>query len=123
MVRALLDAGADPRRVIGLMKGTPVHEAAYFGHADVLRAMTEKPRRAGAPAPELDAQGPYNGLTALHDAVWHGHGEAARALVDAGARLDLTTHAGLTPRGLALLYGYDDLARCLAKAERASSDP
>ena len=42
---------------------------------------------------QLDAQGPYNGLTALHDAVWHGHLEAAQALVDAGARLNLTTCA------------------------------
>ena len=118
IVRVLLDAGADPRRVIGLMKGTPVHEAAYFGHADVLRAMTEKRGRASSPGPELDAQGPYNGLTALHDAVWHGHLEAARALVDAGARLDLRTHAGLTPRELALLYGYYDLARFLADSEQ-----
>ncbi len=118
IVRVLLDAGADPRRVSGLMKGTPVHEASYFGHAGVLRALTEKRERDGAPAPELDAQGPYNGLTALHDAVWHGHLEAARALIDAGARLDLKTHAGLTPRELALLYGYDDLARLLAEAER-----
>lgn len=119
IVRVLLDAGADPRRVVGLMGGTPVHEAAYFGHADVLRAMTEKPGRAGTLAPELDAQGLYNGLTALHDAVWHGHLEAARTLVDAGTRLDLRTDAGLTPRELAVLYGYDDLARFLAEAERA----
>ncbi|GAF47501.1 ankyrin repeat domain-containing protein [Rhodococcus wratislaviensis] len=118
IVRVLLDAGADPRRVIGLMKGTPVHEASYFGHADVLQALTEISGRAGAPAIELDAQGPYNGLTALHDAVWHGHLEAARALVGSGARLDLTTHAGLTPRELAHLYGYDDLAEFLAEAEQ-----
>ncbi|MFI6124598.1 ankyrin repeat domain-containing protein [Streptomyces sp. NPDC051064] len=118
IVRVLLDAGADPRRVIGLMRGTPVHDASYFGHADIIRALTEKPGRAGAPAAEIDAQGPYNGLTALHDAVWHGHVDAARALIDAGARLDLKTHAGLTPRGLALLYGYDDLAELLAEAER-----
>lgn len=123
IARVLLDAGADPRRVIGLMKGTPVHEASYFGHADVLRAMTEKLGRAGTPTPELDAQGPYNGLTALHDAVWHGHLEAAQALVEAGARLNLTTHAGLTPRELALLCGYDDLARFLAEAERECSGP
>lgn len=119
IVRVLLDAGADPRRVIGLMKGTPVHEASFFGHADVVGALTEERDGPGRPAPELDAQGPYNGLTALHDAVWHGHLEAARALIDAGARLDLKTHAGLTPRGLALLYGYDDLARLLAEAERS----
>ncbi|MEU3297844.1 ankyrin repeat domain-containing protein [Streptomyces longwoodensis] len=117
IVRELLAAGADPRRVIGLMKGTPVHEAAYFGHADVLRALTEKSGPASVPEAELDAQGPYNGLTALHDAVWHGHTEAAQVLVDAGARLDLKTHAGMTPRGLAHLYGYDDLAAFLAEAE------
>ncbi|CAA9588258.1 MAG: hypothetical protein AVDCRST_MAG88-4357, partial [uncultured Thermomicrobiales bacterium] len=77
IVRALLDAGADPRRVIGLFGGTALHEAAYFGHADVVRAMTEERGRAGAQAPELDAQGALNGMTPLHDAVWHGHLEAA----------------------------------------------
>ncbi|MFD4787205.1 ankyrin repeat domain-containing protein [Streptomyces sp. NPDC058459] len=118
IVRVLLDAGADPRRVIGLMRGTPVHEAGYFGHTEVLRSLTEKSGSAGTPTIELDAQGPYNGLTALHDAVWHGHLAAARVLVGAGARLDLLTHAGLTPRGLAHLYGYDDLAAFLAEAEQ-----
>ncbi|MGF7178408.1 ankyrin repeat domain-containing protein [Azospirillum doebereinerae] len=119
IVRVLLDAGADPRASIGLMKGTPLHEAAYFGHADIVRLLTEKRELAGAPRPDLDAQGPYNGLTALHDAVWHGHLDAARALVGVGARLDLTTHAGLTPREMAVLYGYEKLARLLADATQA----
>jgi ankyrin repeat protein len=117
IVRLLLDAGADPRRVSGLMGGTPLHEACYFGHADVVQLLTERTGKDGVPAVEIDAQGAYNGLTALHDAVWHGHAEAARALVEAGARLDLTTHAGWTPRELASLYGYDELARYLADAE------
>jgi pimeloyl-ACP methyl ester carboxylesterase/ankyrin repeat protein len=114
VVRVLLDAGADPRRVIGLMKGTPLHEASYFGRADIVQALTENHGHAT----ELDAQGPYNGLTALHDAVWHGHLQAAQALVKAGARLDLITHAGLTPRTLAILYSYDDLAEFHAEVER-----
>ncbi|MFD8461906.1 ankyrin repeat domain-containing protein [Streptomyces antimycoticus] len=118
IVRVLLDAGADPRRVVGLMRGTPVHEASYFGHADVIRVLTANLETTGAPAAEIDAQGPYNGLTALHDAVWHGHVDAARTLIDAGARLDLRTHAGLTPRELALVYGYDGLAKILSEAER-----
>lgn len=120
IVRALLDAGANPRRVIGLFRGTALHEACYFGHADVVRVFTERGERAGAPAIELDAQGAYNGMTPLHDAVWHGHLEAAKVLVEAGARLDMRTHAGLTPQELALLYNYNDLAQFLAEAEQAS---
>jgi uncharacterized protein len=118
IVRVLIDANANVSRLIGLMKGTPIHEAAYFGYADVLRTLTKTKRDSGTPMPELDAQGSYNGLTALHDAVWHGHLEAAQVLVDASARLDLKTHAGLTPRNLAVLYGYEDLAQLLAEAER-----
>ena len=92
IVRALLDAGADPRRVIGLFLGTALHEACYFGHTGVVRAMTRE--RDGTRASELDAQGAYNGMTALHDAVWHGHIGSARVLVDAGHPLDLRTHTG-----------------------------
>lgn len=119
IVRALLDAGANPHGVIGLFFGTALHEACYFGHAEVVRAMLEKRSPSGARAPELDVRGAYNGMTPLHDAVWHGHVEAARALVDAGHLLNLQTHAGLTPRQLAALYGYDALAQLLAEAERA----
>jgi ankyrin repeat protein len=116
IVRVLLAAGADIRLANGLMRGTPVHEASYFGHADVLRILVASHGHPAAQAPELDAQGPYNGLTALHDAVWHGHLEAAQTLVEAGARTDLKTHAGLTPRQLAVLYGYDDLVRYLDRS-------
>ncbi len=115
IVRLLLSSGADPRRVIGLMRGTPLHEAAFFGDSRMIEALLTETDRV--PLAELDAQGPYNGLTALHDAVWHGHLEAARALAKAGARLDLQTHTGLTPRQLALLYGYDDIASFLDEAE------
>ena len=119
ILRVLLGAGADPRRVIGLFGGTALHEACYFGHTEVVRAMTEGCERAGTRTSELDAQGACNGMTPLHDAVWHGHFDAARALVDAGAPLHLRTHAGLTPRELAVRYGYDDLAHFLTEAEQA----
>ena len=119
IVVALLEAGANPAGVIGLFLGTALHEACYFGHVEVIRAMTARRQHTGKRAPELDAQGAYNGMTPLHDAVWHGHLEAARALVDAGHLLNLRTHAGLTPRELALLYGYDELAQFLAEAEQA----
>jgi ankyrin repeat protein len=117
IVRILLEAGADPRRTTGMYRGTPLHEASYFGHLDVLKAFIELPRRGGGAAIELDAQGAYNGLTPLHDAVWHGHLDAARALVEAGAPLDLRSHWGVTPREMASLYGYDEIVDLLAKAE------
>jgi ankyrin repeat protein len=120
IVEALLKAGANPRRVIGLFLGTALHEACYFGHSDVIRVMTDS-ELAPSQTSELDAQGALNGLTPLHDAVWHGHTEAARVLLAAGHPLHLRTHAGLTARELAVLYGYEDLARFLADAERLSA--
>ncbi|WP_250032712.1 alpha/beta fold hydrolase [Paractinoplanes maris] len=118
IVRVLLDAGADPRRLNGLMRATPGHEAAFAGHAEVLQVLT-----APGTALDLDAQGAYNGFTALHDAVWHGNREAVQALMEAGARLDLVSHTGHTPRQLADLYRYDDLARLLLEAERIAIRP
>ncbi|ATY34875.1 ankyrin repeat domain-containing protein [Sphingomonas psychrotolerans] len=117
IVHLLLDAGADPHGEIGLMRGTAIHEAAFLGYAHVLRVLLQGLDRGGVGSRGLDAQGPYNGLTALHDAVWHGHVEAAQILVEHGASLGLRTHSGQTPRELASLYGYEDLARILAKAE------
>ena len=117
IARLLLGAGADPTRMIGLMGGTALHDATYFGHADIVRLLAE-PRRGARPLPELNAQGAYNGLSALHDAVWQKHPDTVRALCDAGARRDLRGHTGLTPRELALHYGDDDIAQLLAEKER-----
>jgi uncharacterized protein len=121
IVRALLRAGANPRRVIGGYLGTALHDACYFGHSDVVRAMTDSALPA-AQTSELDAQGAYNGMTPLHDAVWNGHIDTARVLVQAGHPLHLRTHAGLTARDLALHYGYGELAQFLAEAERSGSE-
>ncbi|MBW9070162.1 ankyrin repeat domain-containing protein [Agrobacterium pusense] len=113
IVRFLLDAGADPRRTIGLMRGSPLHDAAYFGKSDHIDILVS-PTKRGQTLVELDAQGPYNGLTALHDAVWHGYVGAVVALVHAGARRDLKTHSGLTPLSMATLYGYDEIVEILS---------
>lgn len=119
VVRVLLEAGADPRRLIGLMGGMALHDATYFGHVEVVRLLTAIDAHGPRPPLGLDLQGAYNGLSALHDAVWHGHREVAQALVDAGARLDLKSHTGNTPRDLALLYGYPEIADLLARAEES----
>ena len=117
VVRLLLEAGANPRLTIGLMQGSLLHEAGFLGFADVLRLLLDWRGESDSDRIDLAAAGPYNGLTALHDAVWHGHLEAARVLVQAGAPLNVRTHAGLTPRALARLYGYLDLELMLARAE------
>jgi ankyrin repeat protein len=70
IAHVLLEAGADVRRSVGLMKGTAIHDAAYFGRADIIRRLTAKRDPPGSAA-VIDAQGAYNGLTALHDAAWH----------------------------------------------------
>lgn len=116
-VGLLVKAGADVRQVVGLMRSAPFHEAAYFGHADVIERLSQTADDI-AGEPDINAQGAYNGLTALHDAAWHGHLEAVKALIGAGARLDVESHAGLTPRKLAFLYGYEEIVSLLAESER-----
>lgn len=101
------------------MGGTALHDATYFGHADIVRLLTQVSQNAGKEVPEIDAQGPYNGLCALHDGVWHGHLEVVKALVEAGAHLDLRGHTGVTPRELALLYGFEEIARFIETAENS----
>lgn len=65
IARVLLEAGANPRRLIGLFRGTALHEASYFGHAQVVTAIAEERVHAGVRASELDAQGPME----RHDAA------------------------------------------------------
>lgn len=116
VVAELLAARANPCIVDHLMKATPAHKAAYMGHPDVLRLLVQ---HGGV---ELEAQGPYNGYTALHDAVWHGHLEAARVLVYAGVRLDLRALDGRTPLEMAEEYGYSEIAALLKDAMKESGE-
>lgn len=118
IVRLLLDAGADPRREIGLMRGTVVHEASFLGFVDILKTLINRLAQSADLADVLGAEGPYNGLTALHDAIWQGHGEAVRLLIDAAAPLSARSHSGTTPREMAMFYGHDEIARMLTEAER-----
>jgi ankyrin repeat protein len=116
IARILLNAGADPRRLIGKMGGMALHDATYFGHASIVSMLTEEKTDNNAPVSGLNVQGAYNGYSALHDAVWQGHSDVAQALVKAGARLDLKGHTGATPYDLAVTYGYQELAQFLEDA-------
>jgi ankyrin repeat protein len=108
IVQALLDAGANPRINDYLLKATPVHKAAYAGRPGPLLALRE---HGGA---EINAQGPYNGYTAMHDAVWHGHPDCLEVILDwPNARFDLRGFDGRTPEELASDLGYDDMAKMI----------
>lgn len=124
VVEALVQAAANPRLLDGLMHATPGHKAGYMGRADVARVLIDHRtrHRDDGRGLDLDAQGAYNGFTALHDAVWHGHAETARVFVDAGARLDVRGLNGMTPRELAIFYGYDDIATMLRAAGEKAAD-
>jgi ankyrin repeat protein len=121
IVRALLDAGANPRINDYLLKATPVHKAAYAGRAEALLALREQGEG------EINAQGPYNGYTAMHDSVWHGHREALAVILEwPGARHDLRGLDGRTPEELAIDLGYPDMAASIrerAKAPRPAYEP
>ncbi len=121
IVRALLEAGSDIQQLNGLMRATAGHEAGYMGQADVARVLVQ--HRGEGLSLDINAQGAYNDYTALHDAVWHGHLAAAIVLVEAGARLDLKTHTGLTARALACRYGYVEIASFLREAEQDRAAP
>lgn len=117
IARALLAAGANPRINDYLLGATPVHKAAYAGRPDALLALRE---HGGA---EINAQGPFNGYTALHDSIWHGHREALEVILDwPGVRFDLRGLDGRTAEELARGLGYGELADMIkAKATAANS--
>ncbi len=108
IVRALLAAGANPRINDYLLKATPVHKAAYAGRPGALLALRDEGTG------EINAQGPYNGYTAIHDSVWHGHRDALAVLLEwPGARLDLRGFDGRTAHDLAIALGYTEMAEMI----------
>lgn len=116
IARALLAAGANPRINDYLLGATPAHKAAYAGRPDALLALREQ---GGA---EINAQGPFNGYTALHDAIWHGHREALEVILDwPGVRFDLRGLDGRTAEELARSLGYGELADMI-KAKATSTN-
>ena len=114
IVRELLKAGANPRIVDYLLKATPAHKAAFSGHPGPLKLLIEHG------VVELNAQGPYNGYTALHDAVWHGHVEALKVILDADVRTDLRGFDGNTAYDLAVANGYSEVAALIRAKMQAA---
>jgi ankyrin repeat protein len=116
IVRELLDAGANPRIVDYIMKATPAHKAAFSGHPEAVKLLLEQG------LVEIDAQGSYNGYTALHDAVWHGHIETVKVLLNANAPMHLRGHDGKTPLEMAIAYGYDEIAALIREKMQTAKE-
>lgn len=111
IVAELLAAGANPRIVDYLLKATPLHKAAFAGHPGPIRLLLKDGRV------EVNAQGPYNGYSALHDSIWHGHKEAMEALLESEAVVrNLVGFDGNNPATLARRNGYTDLATAVERS-------
>ena len=114
IVKELVAAGANPRIIDYLLKATPAHKAAFSGHPGPLQALVDQG------LVDLNAQGPYNGYTALHDSVWHGHTKAMDVLLGAEVRTDLRGFDGNTALDLAVALGYEAMAAAIrAKMQSA----
>ncbi len=117
IVLELLKAGASPHIVDYLMKATPCHKGAYGGRPEAVKALIENSDV------DIEAQGPYNGYSALHDATWHGHTEVVQVLLNANIPLDLQGHDGKTPLDLAIEYGYKDIEALIRMKMEFPSTP
>ncbi|MDQ0781317.1 ankyrin repeat protein/ketosteroid isomerase-like protein [Chryseobacterium sp. W4I1] len=120
IVRLLLDSGADITMLSGLMGATVLHEAAYAGHVKVIEILMQYIEKNSIKGIDINAQGLYNGMTALHDAVWQNNMGAVKILVDKGADLSLTSHSGLTPLEFAELYNYSEIILFLKDVSKTS---
>jgi len=107
-VKALLFAGASADsfdRDGGL---SPLHTAAAYDRADVVKILL----KAGASVSAKD----HDKRTPLHEAAWWGYANIAKVLLEAGASVDAKTYAGWTPLHYAVAHGYPDVVKILLEA-------
>ena len=86
---------------------TPLHLAAFFGHAAVVTLLLE----GGADLDAVSGNGMRN--TALHAAVAGGRVDAALTLIDAGRRVNAPDGGGHTPLHIAAEGGYVPIVEAL----------
>lgn len=95
---------------------TPLHLAAHFGRADVIRALLAQGADHRAIARNSNANPPLQAAAAGRQA------EAVRLLLQAGAEVDAPSHSGFTALHSAAASGDVETVRILLKAG-ARADP
>jgi ankyrin repeat protein len=88
----------------------PLHLAAHFGHADVVRALLNKGAKVDAPSTNAMRN------TALHAAAAGRAPAVAKLLLDAGADANARQSGGWTPLHSVAQSGDVEFARVLAEA-------
>ena len=89
---------------------TPIHKAAYRGHLEILKFLTENNGGANF----VNAKN-SNGMTPIHNAVSMGHLEIVKYLIEKGADVDAQNSNDMTPIHFAASKGYLEIVKCLAK--------
>ncbi len=111
-VELLLKRGVRPDWTIGETQRTPLHEAAAFGHAEVVQALIQA-------AIDGDRLNRIIGATdqrrriPLHDAALGGNVAVAGILLDHGAVIDAAGMDGIQPLHLAVIKGDDKMVEFL----------
>jgi len=111
IVKLLLDKGANPNTLDQWMGANAGHKAGFWGRAEVMKVLTTH-------GLDLNAQGGYNGYTALHDAVAQNHVDTVKVLIQAGARTDIRGHDGKTPLDIAKQGGKTELIRIFETSKK-----
>ena len=90
---------------------TPIHRAAYRGHLEILKFLTENNGGANF----VNAKN-SNGMTPIHNAVSMGHLEIVKYLIEKGAEVDAQNKSNdMTPIHFAASKGYLEIVKCLAE--------
>ena len=97
----------DPARIRSTDEGgyTPLHKAAYAGHADLVTYLCGLGADLNAPS--------NSGSRPLHGAAFYGHMEATESLIDAGADVNVVNSGGYTPLLSAMAGGHIEIAQVL----------
>lgn len=106
MTKLLLAKGANPNHLDVWMGANAGHKAGYWGRTEVMKLLVKSKM-------EINARGLSNGYTPLHDSVSGGHIETTRVLLEAGARIDIQGHDGLTALDIAKANGNEAMIQLL----------